>query len=93
MEQMRTNPRHQFEAQIVLSCAAAERRAREVNNINRGPLNQSLILSQIELAKFEGQHHLESSNAALLSVTRKDAVSLLTGCHQSVHNNHQSNIQ
>ncbi|XP_053211868.1 zinc finger protein 629-like [Panonychus citri] len=94
MEQMRTNPRHQFEAQIVLSCAAAERRAREVNNnINRGSLNQSLILSQIELAKFEGQHHLESSNAALLSVTRKDAVSLLTGCHQSIHNNHQSNIQ
>lgn len=30
MEQMRTDTKHQFEAQIVLSCAAAERRAKEI---------------------------------------------------------------
>ena len=29
MEQMRTDSKHQFEAQIILSCAAAERKLRQ----------------------------------------------------------------
>lgn len=29
MEQLRTDPKHQFEAQVLLSCAAVERRAQQ----------------------------------------------------------------
>ena len=39
MEQMRTDPKHQFEAQILLSCAAAERRSQQNQNISNGQSN------------------------------------------------------
>lgn len=36
MEQLRTDPKHQFEAQVLLSCAAVERRAQQHHNLTNG---------------------------------------------------------
>ena len=70
MEQMRTDPRHQFEAQIVLSCAAAEKRAREA------AMAQTLVAHQL-LTQTAGHtttvelHPTRVTNGTLISINLK----------------------
>jgi hypothetical protein len=41
MEQLRTDPKHQFEAQVLLSCAAVERRAQQGHSSSNEPDNEN----------------------------------------------------
>ena len=70
MEQMRTDLKHQFEAQIVLSCAAAEKRAREA------AMAQTLVTHQL-LTQTNGHptlvelHPAKETNGTMISINHK----------------------
>ncbi|RWS31766.1 zinc finger protein rotund-like isoform X1 [Leptotrombidium deliense] len=77
MEQMRTDPKHQFEAQIVLSCAAAERRAREA------VMSQVAMVAQHMITQNEHTSvPMQASNGSMMSMSKELSI---------VQNNHRQN--
>lgn len=80
MEQMRTDPKHQFEAQIVLSCAAAERRAKEIAEHEMSGQNE------------QDGHGPESSSREHHSHHGSLAISSPNGARQSSHHNVQEHL-
>ncbi|RWS17963.1 zinc finger protein rotund-like protein [Dinothrombium tinctorium] len=80
MEQMRTDPKHQFEAQIVLSCAAAERRAREA------VMSQVAMVAQHMITQNDhSSPPMQASNGSVMPMNVKE----LSLVQNNLQNNHR----
>lgn len=67
MERMRTDAKHQFEAQIILSCAAAEKRQKEAHSHSAlMSAAMSSLQSILPPRLSDGNHHEQNNRSEML---------------------------